>query len=166
VLQQNSAGVDAMFAAGKFAVTISGPGLAAKLGNVKFGTRPFPYGPTGQAVYAGGSNLSIVKPSKAAYEWIKWLVGAEGETGYVQKLGMYPSLTAVAPQGAFTAQLRAARSFPALPAWPRIENALASNLGKVWDNVIAEKQPMAKDQLQALLDSAAADMDKAAKQPA
>jgi multiple sugar transport system substrate-binding protein len=161
VLQQDSETVDALFAAGKFAVTISGPGLAAKLKTVKFGTAPFPSGHAGHVVYIGGSNLSMVKPSKAAYEWIKWLAGNEGETGYVQRLGMYPSLAAAAPQGAFTAQLKLGREFPALAAWPKIESAMATDLGKIWDNVIAEKQPMAKDQLQTLLDKTSGDMQAA-----
>lgn len=164
VLQQDSAGVDAMFAAGKFAVTISGPGLAAKLQNVKFGTAPFPTGHAGHVVYVGGSNLAIAKASKhesAANEWVKWLVGSEAQTGYVQKLGMYPALPSAAQPGAFQKQLSVGRSLPALAAWPRIETALAPDLGKIWDQVIADRQPMAKDHLQALLDSAARDMQMA-----
>jgi multiple sugar transport system substrate-binding protein len=164
VLQQDSASVDAMFAAGKFAVTISGPGLAAKLQNLKFGTAPFPSGHAGHVVYVGGSNLAIAKTSKhqsAAYEWVKWLVSSEAQTGYVQKLGMYPALASAAQPGAFQKQLSDGRSFPTYAAWPRIEEALAPDLGKVWDAVIAGGQPMAKDQLQTLLDNAARDMQMA-----
>lgn len=162
VLQQDSTGVDAMFAAGKFAVTISGPGLAAKLQNVKYGTAPFPSGHAGHVVYVGGSNLGILKSSKhasAALEWVRWLV--DGENDYVQRLGMYPALAAAAPPGAFSEQIKVGRSFPALATWPRIQAALAPDLGKIWDQVIAGGEPMAKDQLQTLLDNAARDMQTA-----
>jgi multiple sugar transport system substrate-binding protein len=163
-LQQDSASVDAMFAAGKFAVTISGPGLALKTKNVPFGVKPFPYGHAGHVVYAGGSNLAIAKTSKhesAAYAWVTWLVSSEAQTGYVQKLGMYPALASAAQPGAFQKQLSDGRSFPTYAAWPRIQEALAPDLGKIWDAVIAGSQPMAKDQLQTLLDGAAADMQMA-----
>lgn len=164
VLQQDNASVDAMFAAGKFAVTISGPGLAAKLQNVKFGTSPFPSGHGPNAAYVGGSNVAILKTTKHASEggeWVKWLTSTEGQTGYVQKLGMYPALASAAQPGAFQKQLSFGRSLPALASWPRIETALAPDLGKIWDAVIAGRQPMAKDQLQTQLDKAARDMQMA-----
>jgi multiple sugar transport system substrate-binding protein len=163
VLQQNTSAVEAMFAAGKFAVTFSGPWLAQQLhGN--FGVAPFPPGPVGHIVYVGGANLSILKTSKheaAAYEWVRWLASNQGENSYVQRIGMYPALAAAAPAGAFKAQINSGRSFPTVPAWPRIENAMVPAFSKIWDDIIGGGEPMPKDQLQTLLEKTATDMQAA-----
>lgn len=173
VLQQNTAGVEAMFAAGKFAVTFSGPWLASRLQGVQFGVQPFPTGHAGHVVFAGGSNLAILAASKhhdAAFEWVRWLVSSEGQSSYVPRVGMYPALSTAAEASAFTSnkyfaafksQIGVARSYPTVPAWPRMQAAMETDLGKIWDDVIAGGQPVAKDHLQTLLDKAAADMQAA-----
>src|SRR5258708_385350 len=92
--QQSDSSVEAMFASGKFAVTLAGPRLATQLhGN--FAVAPFPPGPAGRIVYAGGSDLAILAASKhesAAYEWTRWLAGQDGATRYGPPPSMYPAL--------------------------------------------------------------------------
>ncbi|HKW71065.1 MAG TPA: extracellular solute-binding protein [Candidatus Dormibacteraeota bacterium] len=175
VLQQTSATVESMFAAGQFAVTISGPWLASKLQGSQFGVAPFPTGHRGHVVFAGGSNLSILTKTKhasAALDWVRWLVSVEGQTNYVARIGMYPALAAAADASAFTGnkffaafkvQIKDGRAFPTLPAWPRVESAMTPHLGQIWDDVIASGEPVAKDHLKSLLDKAAADMLAALK---
>ena len=175
VLQQTSATVDAMFAAGQFAVTLSGPWLASKLQGSQFGVAPFPTGHRGQVVFAGGSNLAILAKSKhasGAMDWVHWLVSADGQANYVMHLGMYPALAAAADASAFTgnkyfaafkSQISSGRAFPTLPAWPKVESALTPYLGQIWDGVVASGEPVAKDRLKSLLDKAAADMQTALK---
>ena len=168
VLKQDTAGVESMFANGKFAVTFAGPTLAIKLKGSQFGVQQFPPGPTGHAVWIGGSDLAIVKNSNqesAAFELVKWLAGSEGQSTVANKIGMYPALVAVGPAGPIKSQLAAGRSFPALPAWPALDKSMRTDLGKIWDVVIAERQPVAKDKLQTLLDKTAADMQTALGQP-
>ena len=192
VLQKNSADVEAMFAAGKFAVTISGPSLAQQLQLPKtqggfgddvaarsgFATTPLPGGPAGRLVYVGGSNLVILKSTRhedAAYAWVQFLAGVEGQTNYVSRIGMYPALLSAAGASvfagnkylaAFKVQVNTGRQFPTVAAWPSIEKILAADLGTVWDTVIADHQPMAKDALQTVLEKAATDMQAAINQAA
>ena len=164
VLKQDTAGVESMFANGKFAVTIAGPSLATKLKGSQFGVQQFPPGHTGHAVWIGGSNLAIVKKSNqesAAFELVKWLTGSEGQGAIATKIGMYPALETAGPAGPIKSQLAAGRSLPALIAWPALEKSMRTDLGKIWDEVITEGQPMAKDLLQTLLDKTAADMQTA-----
>jgi len=164
VLKQDTAGVESMFANGKFAVTIASPSLATKLKGSQFGVQQFPPGHTGHAVWIGGSNLAIVKNSnqeRAAFELVKWLTGSEGQGAVATKIGMYPALATAGPAGPIKSQLAAGRSLPALAAWPALEKSMRTDLGKIWDEVIAEGQPMAKDLLQTLLDKTAADMQTA-----
>ncbi|TMC54233.1 MAG: extracellular solute-binding protein [Chloroflexi bacterium] len=175
-IQQSDTAVASMFAAGRFAVTFSGLGLGAQLhGN--YGVAPFPPGPAGHIVYAGGSNLSILKASgheTAAYEWVKWLAGQEGQTTYVAQIGMYPALVAAAGASVFASnqyfapfksQISAGRTFPTIPAWPRIEKALEPYLGQIWARVVGGRAPMPSDEEAALLDKAAKDMQAAIQQP-
>ena len=175
-LQLNDAAVATMFASGKFAITFSGPGLATQLhGN--FGIAPFPPGESGQVVYAGGSNLSILKTTRhegAATEWVDWLAGLKGQTTYVAQLGMYPALAAAADSSIFTgnqyfapfkSQIGKGRSFPTIPAWPRVENALEPYFVQIWETVIHDHEPMPSDKEAALLDKAAKDMQAAIQQP-
>jgi len=126
VLKQDTAGVESMFANGKFAVTIAGPSLATKLKGSQFGVQQFPPGHTGHAVWVGGSNLAIVKTSSkesAAFELVKWLTGSEGQSIVATKVGMYPALEAAGPAGPLKSQLAAGRSLPTLVAWPVITTA-------------------------------------------
>ena len=164
MLKQDTAGVESMFANGKFAVTIAGPSLATKLKGSQFGVQQFPPGHTGHAVWIGGSNLAIVKNSNqesAAFGFVKWLTGSEGQGAVATNIGMYPALQAAGPAGPIKSQLAAGRSLPTLIAWPALEKSMRTDLGKIWDEVIAEGQPMAKDLLQTLLDKTAADMQTA-----
>jgi len=164
VLKQDTAGVESMFANGKFAVTIAGPSLATKLKGSQFGVQQFPPGHTGHAVWIGGSNLAIVKNSNqesAAFGFVKWLTGSEGQGAVATNIGMYPALQTAGPAGPIKSQLAAGRSLPTLIAWPALEKSMRTDLGKIWDEVIAEGQPMAKDLLQTLLDKTAADMQTA-----
>ena len=164
VLKQDTAGVESMFANGKFAVTIAGPSLATKLKGSQFGVQQFPPGHTGHAVWIGGSNLAIVKNSNqesAAFGFVKWLTGSEGQGAVATNIGMYPALQTAGPAGPIKSQLAAGRSLPTLVAWPALEKSMRTDLGKIWDEVIAEGQPMAKDLLQTLLDKTAADMQTA-----
>src|SRR3989441_3739935 len=164
VLKQDTAGVESMFANGKFAVTIAGPSLATKLKGSQFGVQQFPPGHTGHAVWIGGSNLAIVKNSNqesAAFELVKWLTGSEGQSSLATRIGMYPALVAAGQPGPIKSQLAAGRSLPALTAWPALDKSMRTDLGKIWDEVIAEGQPVAKDLLQTLLDKTAADMQTA-----
>jgi len=167
VLKQDTAAVESMFAAGKFAVTIGGPSLATKLKGSQFGAQQFPPGHTGHAVWVGGSDLAIVKNSSkesAAFEMVKWLTGTEGQSAVASKTGMYPALVAAGPAGPIKSQLAAGRSLPTLAAWPALEKSMRTDLGKIWDEVIVEGQPMAKDLLQTLLDKTAANMQTALNQ--
>src|SRR5437879_3133567 len=154
----------------------SGPGLAPQLhGN--FGVAPFPPGESGQVVYAGGSNLSILKTTRhegAATEWVDWLAGLQGQTTYVAQLGMYPALAAAADSSIFAgnqyfapfkSQIGKARSFPTIPAWPRVESALEPYFVQIWETVIHDHEPMPSDKEAALLDKAAKDMQAAIQQP-
>src|SRR5438445_3171263 len=164
VLQQDTAGVESMFANGKFAVTIAGPSLATKLKGSQFGVQQFPPGHTGHAVWIGGSNLAIVKNSnqaRAAFELVKWLTGSEGQDAVATKVGMYPALLAAGPAGPIKSQLAAGRSFPPMAAWPTLEKSMRTYLGKIWHEDIAEGQPMAKDLLQRPLDKPGTDMQTA-----
>src|SRR5437660_3253442 len=164
VLKQDTAGVESMFANGKFAVTIAGPSLATKLKGSQFGVQQFPPGHTGHAVWIGGSNLAIVKNSNrasAAFGLVKWLTGIQGQDAVATKSGLYPALQTAGPAGPIKSQLAAGRSLPTLIAWPALEKSMRTDLGKIWDEVIAEGQPMAKDLLQTLLDKTAADMQTA-----
>ena len=167
VLQQDTAGVESMFVNGKFAITIAGPELASKLKGSQFGVQQFPPGHTGHAVYIGGADLAIVKSGSkqsAAFEFVKWLSSTEGQSSSAAKTGMYPALIAAGQPGPIKSQLADGRSLPALTAWPALEKTMATDLGKIWDEVIAEGQPMAKDVLQTLLDKTAADMQTALSQ--
>ena len=167
MLKQDTAAVESMFATGKFAVTIGGPSLATKLKGSQFGVQQFPPGHTGHAVWVGGSDLAIVKNSSkksAAFEMVKWLTGTEGQSAVASKTGMYPALVAAGPAGPIKSQLAAGRSLPALAAWPALEKSMRTDLGKIWDEVILEGQPMAKDLLQTLLDKTAANMQTALSQ--
>ena len=164
VLKQDTAGVESMFANGKFAVTIAGPSQATKLKGSQFGVQQFPPGHTGHAVWIGGSNLAIAKNSNqesAAFGFVKWLTGSEGQGAVATNIGMYPALQTAGPAGPIKSQLAAGRSLPTLVAWPALEKSMRTDLGKIWDEVIADGQPMAKDLLQTLLDKTAADMQTA-----
>ena len=163
VLQQSTSAVEAMFVAGKLAVTFSGPWLAQQL-HSNFAIAPFPPGPAGHIVYVGGANLSILKSSKheaAAYEWVRWLATNQGQNSYVQQIGMYPALAAAAPPGAFKSQISSGRSFQAIPAWPKIKSAMAPTFSRIWDQIIGGREPMAKDQLQTLLEKTATEVQAA-----
>lgn len=172
-LQQSDSAVEAMFASGKFAVTFAGPRLATQLhGN--FAVAPFPPGPAGRIVYAGGSNLSILSATKheaAAYEWVRWLAGQDGESSYVPLLGMYPALAAASDSmsnqqfAAFKSQVSTARSFPAIASWSAIDAVLARYFAQVWSQVAGGGQPVPKDQLATTLDKAAVDVQAAITQP-
>lgn len=167
VLQQDTAAVESMFVNGKFAVTIAGPALALKLKGSQFGVQQFPPGHTGHAVYVGGANLAIVKSSAkqgAAFELVKWLTSNDGQSSTATKTSMYPAVTAAGQPGPIKSQLAAGRSLPTTTAWPALEKTMATDLGKIWDEVIAEGQPMAKDVLQTLLDKTATDMQAALNQ--
>ena len=172
-LQQSDSAVEAMFAAGKFAVTLAGPRLATQLrGN--FAVAPFPQGPAGRIVYAGGSDLAILAASKhasAAYEWARWLAGQDGETSYVPRLSMYPALAAASDSmsnvqfWAFKAQVGAGKSFPAIASWSAIDSVLGRYFAQVWNQVAGGGQPVPKDQLATMLDKAAGEMQAAIQQP-
>ena len=88
---------------------------------------------------------------------------------------MYPALLSAAGASvfagnkylaAFKVQVNTGRPFPTVAAWPSIEKILAADLGTVWDTVIADHQPMAKDALQTVLEKAATDMQAAINQAA
>src|SRR5258708_4008161 len=141
------------------------------------GTRacaPFPPGPAGRIVYAGGSDLAILAASKhesAAYEWTRWLAGQDGETSYVPRLSMYPALAAASDSmsnvqfSAFKAQVGAGKSFPAIASWSAIDSVLARYFAQVWNQVTGGGQPVPKDQLATILDNAATEMQAAIQQP-
>lgn len=190
VLQKNSNTVEAMFAQGSFAVTVSGPWLAQEIQTPKaqggysdgpaakngFGTASFPAGPKAHAVFFGGSNLAILKSSKheqAAYEWVRWLTGDQGQTSYVPKVGLMPARTSAANAGVFSSspyllafknQLQYGRSYPMIAAWGPIETALVKDMGAVWDGVAQNNGPVPRGTIQGLMDQANKDVTAAIQQ--
>src|SRR5207247_6264235 len=159
VMQKNTNDVEALFAAGRFAVTFGSPSLAQALQAPKsqggyaddvtaragFGTQPFPAGPKAHAVFFGGSNLAVLKSSRqqaAAYEWVRWLTSDQGQASYVAKVGAYPARVSAGSAGVFTSspylpafksQLQYGRAYPITPAWGTIETSTAPALANVCD---------------------------------
>jgi multiple sugar transport system substrate-binding protein len=186
VLGKNNTDVDALFAAGKFAVTTDPPTLAQQLqqpssqggyaGGVAatagFGTAPFPAGPKDHKVFFGGSNLAIMKSTKQtgpAYEWVRWLTN-QGQPTFVSKIGLMPARAAAANAPvfannpyltAFRNQLQFGKSYPMTSAWGSIETALVKDYGQLWDQVSQSNEPVAKSVVQSDMTKAGQDIDAA-----
>jgi len=186
VLQKNNSDVEALFGAGKFAVTTDGPWLAAQLlepssaggfadgptAKNGFGTAPMPAGPKDHKVFFGGSNLAVMKSSKqeaAAYEFVRWMTN-QGQPSYVSKVGMWPAreLSANATQfannqymTAFKSQLQFGKAYPMVAAWGPIEGAMVKDYGSLWDQVSAAKGPVPRSVVQDDMNKAAQDINAA-----
>jgi EmrB/QacA subfamily drug resistance transporter len=176
LLARTPAAVEALFAQGRLAVTFAGPALARSLraaGGPDFGTAPFPAGPQGEAAYVAGGDLSIWRNSPhqaAAYEWVRWLTGTEGQRTYPADTGLLPARAEVAQAagvagdpylGQFVRQLDAGRSFPSTPAWEPVEAALAVRLGSLWASVAETGAPLSRTRLATLMGEAAHDAEAA-----
>jgi multiple sugar transport system substrate-binding protein len=186
ILQKNSADMDAYFAQGKFAITISGPWLQQQLqdpgpngvdsptSKAGFGTAAFPSGPDGKRfVFFGGSNLAILKASKhndAAYEFVRWLTSDAGQKSYIHKIGMYPSRAGVGDKApfsndtyltAFAQQMKDGKSYPLVTAWGPIESTLSKDFGTLWQRVSQHGGPLTRSQVKGLLQTTAQDMSAA-----
>jgi len=186
VLQKNNSDVEALFGAGKFAVTTDGPWLASQLVEPSsaggfadgptakngFGTAPMPAGPKDHKVFFGGSNLAVMKSSKqeaAAYEFVRWMTN-QGQPSYVSKVGMWPAreLSANASQfagnqymNAFKSQLQYGKAYPMVAAWGPIETAMVKDYGNLWDQVSTAKGPVPRSVVQADMNQAAQDINAA-----
>jgi multiple sugar transport system substrate-binding protein len=189
VLGKSNNDVEALYAAGKFAVTTDGPWLAQQLqqptaqggyadgvtAKAGFGTAPFPAGPKDHKVFFGGSNVAVMKSSKqeaAAYEWVRWLTD-KGQPTYVPKVGMWPSRVSAGTtpvfannpyDTAFKDQLQFGKSYPMIAAWGPIETALVKDFGSLWDQVSQSSGPVPRSVVKDDMTKAAQDIDAAIQQ--
>ncbi|HEY4028237.1 MAG TPA: extracellular solute-binding protein [Candidatus Dormibacteraeota bacterium] len=181
--------VEALFAAGKFAVTTDPPTLAQQLqtpasssgyaesvaAKAGFGTAPFPAGPKDHKVFFGGSNLAVLKSSKqeaAAYEWVRWMTN-QAQPTYVPKVGLFPARVSAASapvfannpyDTAFKDQLQFGKSYPMIAAWGPIETALVKDFGTLWDQVAQSNGPVSRNVVKDDMTKAGQDIDAAIQQ--
>src|SRR5207253_11355747 len=96
------------------------------------------------------------------------------QTRYAAPIRTHPAPAAAADSSIFTgnqyfapfkSQIGKGRSFPTIPAWPRVESALEPYFVQIWETVIHDPEPMPSDKEAALLDKAAKDMQAAIQQP-
>ena len=178
VLLRNTDDAETAFADGKTAVVITNPGVVAEFQASKgagvgkgWATAPLPAGPKGRATFLGGSNLSIWKTAehpKAAYEWVRFLLGEESQGRLVPAVGLWPARMAAASKPpfstnpayrAFSEQLQYGRQYPAVAAWTDVEGALQREFSLMWDRVLKRNAPLPKREVEGLLTTAATNID-------
>ncbi len=170
VLELNTAQVEGLFSDGKIATVITGPWMVkgARTPNDKGGwgdneaakyiaTHEIPAGPAGRFTFVGGSNLTVWNSSKhpeMAVEFVKFLVSKESQVRYSNNIGMLPAVKEALADPAFSedpllkvfvSAVEHGKSYPAIPAWGAIENAMVKALGALWDDVAGVNGPFDPD---------------------
>lgn len=183
-LEQNSAQVEANYANGDYAVTISGPWLLKNFKTPKAqggqgetvaaktsAVFPLPAGPKGTVTFFGGSNLTIFKNSDqpdAAWDIIKFLSSKEAQLAYSQASGQLPALKEALTSSdltndpnmdQFVKASENSKSYPSIPQWGAIETVLVKHFGVVWDIVAGVKGKYSRDSVKAELDAAKQEVD-------
>ncbi len=180
-LEKNSSQIESDFGDGKSAVIISGPWLAKnfvtpkanggmddKLAAKNFAVAPLPAGPSGQATFVGGSELTVFSGSKnkeATWDVIKYLTGDEAQKAYAAVSGQLPAKLSQlespdldANMKAFTEAVKYGRTYPSIPQWGPTETALQKHFANVWDIVAGVKGTYSRESVKEELDSAAAEV--------
>jgi multiple sugar transport system substrate-binding protein len=144
---------DGMFISGRAAVTISGPWAAISLAQTPVVATnlglAIPFG----CSYIGGSSLAVWKQTsqpESVVKLITHLTHRDFQTVFPQMIGLLPgrldsldtfplpdtSLYPVIAQG-----LKTGRASPTVALWGSIEDRFASEMAKIWTEVLASPEP-------------------------
>ena len=159
-LQANSAQIAQQFNNGELAFIVSTAEIVMQtrihssqggLSNSRIGTDgvavlPLPKGTAGSISFIGGSNLAIPakskKPISAQMPLLLFLTQNETLDDYTKQIGFLPSSKKVLESWAedeayknLVTQLETGRTYPALPEWGEIEQALVSMFSAVWEHM-------------------------------
>ncbi|PWK14916.1 sugar ABC transporter substrate-binding protein [Tumebacillus permanentifrigoris] len=188
-LEENSSQVEGDFADGKAAAIIDTPvlvksfttskadgGYAEKLAAKNYAVAPLPAGPSGQATFFGGSDLTVFAGSKNkgnAWDVIKYLSGDDAQLEYAKLSGMIPAKKTVLDSSyikdnpnlaQFKAATESGRSYPSIPQWGPTETVLVKHFGNIWDIVAGVNGTYSDASVKKELDAAAQEVDAILKQ--
>jgi multiple sugar transport system substrate-binding protein len=122
-------------------------GLAnSRIGTDGVAVLPLPKGTKGSISFIGGSNLAIPakskKPTSTQMQLLLFLTQNEILDDYTKQIGFLPSSKKVLESWAedeayknLVMQLETGRTYPALPEWGEIEQALVSMFSAVWEHM-------------------------------
>ncbi|WP_433087991.1 extracellular solute-binding protein [Dactylosporangium sp. CA-052675] len=139
-----------------------------------WGTAPMPAGKMGRFGFFGGSGLAILKAAKhpdAAFEWVRFLTGAQSQRRYSVSSGLWPARTEAIKgtrlesdpaYAAFRTMIEAGRMYPSIPAWIVVESIIAKDLADLWH----AEQALTRTQVEDILKRTTADIDEALQDPA
>ncbi|MBL0385710.1 sugar ABC transporter substrate-binding protein [Tumebacillus sp. ITR2] len=188
-LEENSSQVEADFADGKAAAIIDTPvliksfatskengGYSDKLAAKNYAVAPLPAGPSGQATFFGGSDLTVFSGSKNkgnAWDVVKYLASDDAQLQYAQLSGMLPAKNSALNSSyvtndpnlsAFKAATQFGRSYPSIPQWGPTETVLVKHFGNIWDIVAGVNGTYSDAAVKKELDAAAQEVDSILKQ--
>jgi len=182
-LNLNNNQIESEFAAGKSAVILSGPWMAAALeapdetggyshttAAKHYAIATLPAGPKMKATFVGGSNLTVFKHSQykqEAWNMIRYLSEDEAQLAYAQITGFLPAkLDAFHAEEiqhdpnmeAFKEAMMHGKSYPSIPQWGATETALVKHFSRIWDLITDHEYERAK--VLEVLDQAVAEVDQ------
>ena len=114
----------------------------ARIGQDSVAVFPIPRGKAGSVSFIGGSNLAIPAKNtkKDAIKLLLYLAENENLDAYTRQIGMLPTSKEVLDTWAedeayksLVAQLETGKTYPTIPEWGDIEQALVAMFSSVWE---------------------------------
>ena len=114
----------------------------ARIGQDSVAVFPIPRGSAGSVSFIGGSNLAIPAKNtkKDAIKLLLYLTENENLDAYTRQIGMLPTSKEVLDTWAedeayksLVAQLETGKTYPTIPEWGDIEQALVAMFSSVWE---------------------------------
>lgn len=157
-LTSTDAASQELFAAGEFAITLSGPWFegillddhAEAMPSELWSASAVPAGPEGRVSFLGGSHLAVFDSSEHpedAMALVAYFTATEHQERASALTGLLPAnVSAAVSTGtvadAFGDALASGRHYPAVPVWLDVETILQRSFSTMWADVESTQTPM------------------------